>query len=72
MSDSGVTEEPSAEIVEAFAKQLFRSESAADVLWDTALFERMGRSTEGLKVADEALKDDYRRRAHEMLLDPKP
>ncbi len=76
MTDAEVTEavpeEPSPEIVEAFAKQLFRSENPADMLWDTALFERMGRSTEGLKVADASLKDDYRRRAHEMLLDPKP
>ncbi|WP_020180454.1 hypothetical protein [Methylopila sp. M107] len=63
-------EEPSAEIVEAFAKQLFRSENPPGVLWDTKLFEQAGRPTEGLEVASEPVKDDYRRRAHEMLLNP--
>lgn len=65
-------EEPAAEMVEAFAKQLFRSENAPHLLWDTKLFEQTGRSTHGLRVADAAVKDEYRRRAHEMLLDPKP
>lgn len=71
-TDVGVEtpEEPSAEIVEAFAKQLFRSENAFDVLWDTKLFEQAGRSTEGMKVASPDEKDVYRLRAREMLLNP--
>ena len=64
------SEAPAPEIVEAFAKQLFRSENPPDHLWDTKLFDQMGRSTEGLNVADEALKDAYRGRARDMLLNP--
>jgi hypothetical protein len=63
-------EEPGPDMVEAFAKQLFRSESPPDLLWDTRLFEATGRSTEGLNVASEPVKDEYRRRAHDMLLNP--
>lgn len=71
MSDGADTpEEPSPEMVEAFAKQLFRAENRPDLLWDTKLFEKMGRPTEGLEVAGEPVKDHYRRRAHEMLLNP--
>lgn len=64
--------EPDPAIVEAFAKQLFRSENPADVLWDTALFEQMGRSTDGLKVADEHTKAIYRARTREALLSSGP
>ncbi|HEY0291834.1 MAG TPA: hypothetical protein VGC51_05785 [Hansschlegelia sp.] len=67
--DVNEPEEPAPEMVEAFAKQLFRSENPPDLLWDTKIFESAGRSTEGLRVVDPAAKDEYLRRAHELLLD---
>lgn len=73
MSDQDATaripEEPDPDLVEAIAKQLFRAESPPDLLWDTRLFEEAGRSTEGLKVASDDVKDEFRRRAHETLID---
>lgn len=60
------------ELVEAFAKQLFRTENPPGMLWDTKLFERTGRSVEGLSVASDATKHEYRRRANDMLLSQKP
>lgn len=63
-------EEPDAALVEGLAKQLFRAENPPDVLWDTTLFERMGRSTEGMTVADAETRDAYLRRAHALLLNP--
>jgi hypothetical protein len=62
-------EEPDPQLVEAFAKQLFRQEHPPHLLWDAALFERAGRSLDGMEIADEAVKDDYRRRAHAALLE---
>lgn len=70
MSGDVDNEAPDPDLAEGLAKQLFRSENPPDLLWDTRLFDRMGRSTEGLSVASEAVKDDYRRRATEMLLTP--
>lgn len=67
-ADQDIPEEPDAALVEGLAKQLFRAENPPDMLWDTALFERMGRSTEGFRVATQDLKDAYMKRAHEALL----
>ena len=58
--------------LEALARQLFRSENPPDVLWDTALFERMGRSTDGIKVADEKTKAAYRARTRQALANAEP
>ena len=70
MSDIDDTpEEPSPELVEAMAKQLFRAENPPSLLWDTKLFEASGRSTEGFQVAADEARDAYRKRAHEMLLE---
>lgn len=67
---AGDKQRPDPELVEAFAKQLLRSENRPDLLWDTKLFERTGRSIEGLEVASDAANTDYRRRAQDMLIGP--
>ncbi|MFC7051605.1 hypothetical protein ACFQI3_02765 [Hansschlegelia quercus] len=72
MDDQQTGGEPDPEVLEAFARQLFRSENPPDVLWDTALFERMGRSINGLKVADAETKAAYRARTLRALADTEP
>lgn len=72
MSASGVDEPLDPDLTEGLAKQMFRAESPPDLPWDTKLFDRMGRSTEGLSVASEPVKEDYRQRASEMPLTPAP
>jgi hypothetical protein len=69
MDDQQTGEQLEPEILEALARQLFRSENPPDVLWDTALFERMGRSTEGMKVVDHKTRESYRARTRQALAD---
>lgn len=68
---AGLREEPSAEMVEAIAKQLFRAENPPSLLWDTTLFDRAGLSTEGYSFITPEVRTRYLERAHTVLLDPR-
>ncbi|MFC3691929.1 hypothetical protein [Chenggangzhangella methanolivorans] len=62
---SGPSEEPTPEMIEAIAKQLFRAENPPSRLWDGKLFEQAGLPTEGYLFASEDEKAAFRRRAQE-------
>jgi hypothetical protein len=72
MIEPATPEEPAAELVEAFAKRLFRNESPPNAVWDLEILEQTGASLEHAAPATEEIKDAYRRRAHQILLDATP